>query len=233
MCEKILLIEKDAKMAEKQTAVWTSKGVRTERTDSMINGIKKLSSDNYLFIGINDDNIDCLPLLRTMRSVTRTPIFIGTGRFTTQSEVAALDNGANLYARWHMSPEDNMASVLAHLSNMSTRKTPLHKIMAYKDILLSPIQHIVYVGDKRIKLTRLEYDLLRYFMENRDIVLSYEQLCDNVWRDEYADAAPGVVKNAIKRVRRKISGGDKDRNLIENVWGVGFKFSAVSNSINQ
>ncbi len=52
MCEKILLIEKDAKMAEKQTAVWTSKGVQAERTDSMINGIKKLSSDNYLFIGI-------------------------------------------------------------------------------------------------------------------------------------------------------------------------------------
>ena len=163
MCEKILLIEKDAKLAEKQTAVWTSKGVQAERTDNMIGGIKKLSSDNYLFIGINDDNIDIWPSLSTLRSVTRTPIFIATSRFTTQSEVEALDNGANLYARWHLSPEDNMASVLAHLSNMSAREAPLHKILAYKDILLSPIQHSVYVEEKRKELTRLEYDLLRYF----------------------------------------------------------------------
>ncbi len=64
-----------------------------------------------------------------------------------------------------------MASVLAHLSNMSAREAPLHKILAYKDILLSPIQHSVYVEEKRKELTRLEYDLLRYFMENRGIDL--------------------------------------------------------------
>lgn len=228
MSDRYLLVEKNAELAAYQATAWEPRGMMMERADSMLEGIKRLEADVYLFVGINDDNVDFMPMLSTMRGITDTPIFIGTRRFTTQAEVDALGNGANLYARWHKTPADNMASVLAHLSNISVRKKPPISVFVHSDILLSPQQHCVYVENAKIEMTRLEFDLLRYFIENHDIVVSYSQIYERVWGAEYDEAALDVIKSAVKRVRGKISGGDKNRNLIESIRGVGFKFPSTN-----
>ncbi len=73
---KIPACQNDAELAEYQAAAWEPRGMRMERADSMIGGIKRLEADDYLFIGINDDNVDFLPMLSTMRGVTDTPILV-------------------------------------------------------------------------------------------------------------------------------------------------------------
>jgi len=81
-----------------------------ERVDNMTEGIEKLLLNEYLYVGINSDAVDFMPLLRTMRSVTHTPLLIVTGNFKTEDEVAALERGADLYARWHQTTEGSLGS---------------------------------------------------------------------------------------------------------------------------
>ena len=219
-------IDSDLDIAYKHADIWAVFDVGIDRVDNMIDGIKLLMQGDYLFVGINGDAVDFMPLLSTMRSVTNTPIFIVTGSFSTEKEVAALNNGADLYARWHDTPEDNIASVRAHIARKTERHKTPHKVLVYRDLLVSPFQRNVFVGNEKIDLTRQEFDLLHYMMEHQRQVLTFEQIYRTVWNYEYEESANDVVRSAIKRLRKKISGEDSDNSYIKNVRDVGYKLSA-------
>ena len=74
-------------------------------------------------------------------------------------------------------------------------------------------------------MTRIEFDILHFLMENRGHVLSSEQIYNHIWKDERAESIEEAVKSAVKRIRKKIGGHDTD--FIENVWGVGYRLPEV------
>jgi two-component system OmpR family response regulator len=221
---KYLAVDSDIDVANREALVWEKRAIGMERVDNMTDGIKKLMINEYLFFGINGGVIDFMPLLRTMSRATSSPIFIVTDNFSTQTEVNALENGADLYSRWHESTEDNILSVLANLSRKSERKASPRKVIIHGNLLLSPVQRSVYIKDREIELTRREFDLLHYFMINIEIVLSSESLYSHVWKNQCPEQADAVIKSAIKRLRKKITGTDEE-GYIETIREVGFKFS--------
>jgi DNA-binding response OmpR family regulator len=220
---KYLAIDSDVALANREAAAWKQRGIGMDRVDNMTDALKKLMANEYLYVGINGDVIDFMPLLKTMSTITNIPLLIVTSRFTTETEVAALRNGADLYARWHKSTEDNIASVLAHVARKSDRKTPPQKIHICCDVVLSPFLRSVFVKNRRVELTRLEFDLLQYLMFNHDIVLTYQQIYSRVWGNEYEATADGIIKSTMKRLRKKIGNDYRTYRMIENVRGIGFK----------
>jgi DNA-binding response OmpR family regulator len=162
-----------------------------------------------------------------MRSLTNIPILIATDSFTTQKEVAALENGADLYTPWHEKPEDNMASVMAHVTQLSERSKmprPSTKVMVYKGLLIAPIYRTVFVDNKRIDLTRQEYDLLYYLMMNHGKVLSYNEIFNSVWGSDYDGSERKVLRNAVKRLREKLKVDSKNIGHIKTVLDYGYTF---------
>ena len=93
---KYLSVDRDAEFNDAHVVIWAERGFGCDRVETMTAAIQKLMENEYIVVGINSDNIDFMPLLKTMRSVTITPILIATGSFTTEQEVAALENGADL-----------------------------------------------------------------------------------------------------------------------------------------
>ena len=158
-----LAIDSDVELAHSEAAVWkATRGIGMERVDNMTEGIKKLLSGKYLYVGINSDAVDCMALLRTMRNVTNTPILIATGNFITDDEVAAMGMGADLYARWHETTEDNIASVLAHVTRIVEQRTaplPPSNVIVCKNMLLAPFQQSVFVGNHKLDLTAKEFNV--------------------------------------------------------------------------
>lgn len=134
-----------------------------ECADSMTEAIKKLLTNEYICVGINADAIDFMPLLSTMRSVTNIPILIATGNFSTEKEVAALNSGADLYARWHESPEDNVSSVLSHIARKTARNATPRKIIAYRNLIIAPAQRYAFIDNEPLELTRHEFDFCRLY----------------------------------------------------------------------
>jgi len=120
--EKCLAVDSDIENAKLYVFEWAEHNVKMDRADDMAEAIQHLLSFNdYIFVGINGDAVDFMPLLKKMRSITNTQIMIVTSDFTTEKEIAALENGADLYARWHKNPKGNVASVLAHIARTSER----------------------------------------------------------------------------------------------------------------
>ena len=71
---KYLNIDTDLDIAYAHADIWAERGIGIDRVDNITEGIKLLMRNDYLFVGINADVIDFMPLLSTMRSVTNNPI---------------------------------------------------------------------------------------------------------------------------------------------------------------
>ena len=228
MSLKYINVDKDVDIANAHADVWKDLGIRLQRFDDMTETIQELlTNTEYLCITINSDTVDFMPLLSTMRSLTNIPILIATDSFTTQKEVAALENGADLYTPWHEKPEDNMASVMAHVTQLSERSKmprPSTKVMVYKGLLIAPIYRTVFVDNKRIDLTRQEYDLLYYLMMNHGKVLSYNEIFNSVWGSDYDGSERKVLRNAVKRLREKLKVDSKNIGHIKTVLDYGYTF---------
>ncbi len=234
MSEKCLAVDSDAAIADSYTTAWARHNISMDRADTMTDAIKKLLfCENYIFVGINGDAVNFMPLLSTMRSVTGTPILVVTSRFTTKAEVAALDSGADLFTLWHQSVEDNIASVLAHVAyaaRQPIRKVNPRKVMVYKDLLVASFryQRGVFVGNSKIDLTRREFDILYYLMANHGKALTYNQIYKRIWGQEYADTSRDVLRNAVKRLREKLRIDPDGTEYIETVRDVGYCFPLES-----
>lgn len=94
--------------------------------------------------------------------------------------------------------------------------------MVYKDILLDLDLREVFVCKNRVKLSKLEFNLLKFFMENRNTVLSRDEILDNVWRDK--DTKNEKTLNvAINRLKKRVE-LIKNSSYIFSIRGVGYKF---------
>ena len=94
----------------------------------------------------------------------------------------------------------------------------------FNEIAINPSERLVTVNNISLKLTKKEFDLLLYFVSNKDRILTKESICEYLWGD-YADNAGSLdfVYTHIKNLRKKIIdlGGE---DYIHTVYGVGYKF---------
>ena len=226
MEKKYLNVDSDVDIVDTHAAIWAEEHeVGVDRVDNMTEAIKKLlENDKYICVAINSDTVDFMPLLRTMRNtVPFMPILIVTGDFTTEKEIAALKNGADLYTRWHNTPNGNIDSVLAHIERITERRSSPQKVMIYKNLLVAPENYQVFVKNTEINLTKKEFDILYYFMENHDILLPYNKILNHIWGAE--NATTEVLWAHIKNIRKKLAEvSSYYENVVENVHGIGYKF---------
>jgi len=121
-----------------------------------------------------------------------------------------------------------MANIDA-LQERTKRRKPSLKLIPYGNILVVPKYRQVFGVDSEIELTRIDFDLLYLFLNNRNAILTPEQIYNRVWKNERAESIDDVVKSAIKRLRKKINGHDTENGIgfIENVRDVGYKLPTI------
>ena len=96
------------------------------------------------------------------------------------------------------------------------------EILEFKDLLINLKTYDAKAGDSLLDLTFMEYELLKFFVENQDSVWSREQLLEKVWGYDYFGGARTVDVH-VRRLRAKL--GDKRQDWIKTVHSVGYKFN--------
>jgi DNA-binding response OmpR family regulator len=223
---KILGIDRDINRINTHAAIFAERNIGTDRVDTMSEGVVLLLSNKYLFIAINSDTVDFMPMLGSMRSMTNTPIMVMTGSFTTEKEVAALEHGADLYARWHETPEGNIASVMAHIGRTAKRgkekKSP-PRVIICGNMLIMADHKMVFCKDAEIAFTSKEYGVLLLMLENRNMTVSLEQFALNLWGRE--SATDESVRKVMDKLRKKLSDADFRGAEIANYKGMGYRLT--------
>jgi DNA-binding response OmpR family regulator len=160
---KFLDIDRNVQCVDTHAAIWAERNIGVHRVNTMTEGVKLLRSNNCMFVAINADTVDFMPLLRALRGMTNAPILIGTDNFTTKKEIAALERGADLYARFHEAPEDNVSSVMAHVERITKRnreKIPPLQIITCGNMIVVVDNKMVFCKDTETFFTPKEYSVL-------------------------------------------------------------------------
>lgn len=159
------------------------------------------------------DGFTCLSEIRKTKNI---PVIMLSARKEEIDKLNSFDLGVDDYVTKPFSPKELVARVKAHLK----RTTSNNENYTYKNLIVDYKGRKVTINGKEVNLTPKEYELLTYFIKNKGIALSREQLLNNVWDyDYYGDDR--TVDTHIKMLRKSL--GDY-RNLIKTIREVGYKY---------
>ena len=172
-------------------------------------------------------DIDGFEVCRRIRaSNTRIGIIMLTARSQEMDKVTGLMTGADDYVTKPFSPAELTARVDALLRRAGDAPLVSASVgeISQPPFLLNMTDRVVEKNGKRLKLTQLEYQIMKLFMENPDKALTREEILDTVWGRGYFGEVKIVDVN-IRRLRLKIEDDAQEPRYIATVWGTGYKWS--------
>ena len=183
---------------------------------SAIEMVKNNSDIDIIVLDIMMPNMDGYTAYKEIKNISSIPTIILSARSEEYDKLMGFDLGIDDYLTKPFSPRELIARIKAILK----RDNKVMESYIYKDLKIDIKAHSVYIKNKEIELTPKEYELLLYFVENKSIALSREQLLGKIWGyDFFGDDR--TVDTHIKTLRSRLG---KYRDLIKTVRGVGYKF---------
>jgi DNA-binding response OmpR family regulator len=227
---KVLLIEDEKALAQSIAEFLQQENYLCETAMTFNEAIEKIHLYEYdcLLVDISLPDGNGLNIIRELKkSKIETGIIIISARNSLDDKITGLDIGADDYLTkpFHL-PELN-----ARLKSVIRRRAfgGSNEIL-FNEIRIDPDKMEVSVNKKPVVLTRKEYDLLIYFLANKDRVLSKESIAEHLWGDEIdmVDSFDFIYTH-IKNLRKKmLEKGSKD--YIRTVYGIGYKFLSHTES---
>ena len=169
--------------------------------------------------------IDGFEVCRRIRATnTRIGIIMLTARSQEMDKVTGLMTGADDYVTKPFSPAELTARVDALVRRSGGEEPPqVTGELSQPPFLLNTRNRTLEKNGQRIKLTQVEYSIMRVFMENPGKALSREEILDMVWGRDYFGELKIVDVN-IRRLRLKIEDNVQNPAYITTVWGYGYKW---------
>ena len=220
MPDKILLVEDEEKLARVVELELRYEGYEVEKAFDGREGLEKALSGGFdlILLDIMLPSMSGMEVLRRLRRESQVPVIMVTARDTVVDKVSGLDSGADDYITKPFEIEELLARIRAAL-----RKRPVRQeeaVLTAGPLAMDPERHEVTVKGTPVELTRREFDLLRYLLENKEKVISRESLLDNVWGFDFVGET-NAVDVYIRFLRAKIDEAFGIK-LIHTVRGVGY-----------
>ena len=171
-------------------------------------------------------DIDGFEVCRRIRmSNAQVGIIMLTARTQEMDKVTGLMTGADDYVTKPFSPAELTARVDALLRRAGDAPLVSAAVgeISQPPFLLNMTDRVVEKNGKRLKLTQLEYQIMKLFMENPDKALTREEILDMVWGHDYFGELKIVDVN-IRRLRLKIEDNATNPTYITTIWGFGYKW---------
>lgn len=176
-------------------------------------------------LDVNLPGIDGFEVCRRIRATnSRMGIIMLTARTLEMDKVTGLMTGADDYVTKPFSPAELTARVDALYRRSGGEENPFDTgEIAYPPFLLNTRNRTLEKNGERVKLTQVEYSVIKLFMDNPGKALSRDEILESVWgRDYYGEVK--IVDVNIRRLRLKVEDDPTNPKFINTVWGYGYKW---------
>lgn len=167
-----------------------------------------------------DDGYTILEQLKSMPSVKDVPVIMVTAKEAEFDKVKGLEGGADDYITKPFGMMEFVARVKAVLRRSARQNED--KELHYDELYLNVGRHEVRYREEKVDLTRKEFELLQYLLENKGLVMTRNQILCHVWGYDF-DGETRTVDVHVRTLRQKLG---EAGNLIETVRGVGYRIGA-------
>lgn len=222
MPEKILIVEDEFKIGRFVKLELEHEGYQVEQELDGRIGLEKALQGEYdlIILDIMLPSLNGMEILRRLRQVSNVPVIMLTAKDDIMDKVMGLDMGADDYIAKPFAIEE----LLARIRVVFKHKNQLQKksdILEINKLKLNLKKYSVSYDGQLLELTKKEFDLLKYLMLNANVVLTREQILENVWGYTY-EGDTNVVDVYIRYLRSKID--DRfQKKYIYTIRGVGYQ----------
>ena len=221
---KLLLVEDEKALSDSITEYLKREKYVCEASYTFDDAVEKISLYGYecIMVDINLPDGSGLDLVRMLKTDhPETGIIIISARNTLDDRVTGLDTGADDY----LVKPFHLSELNARIRSIIRRRAfSGSSEISFNELLVQPEKRLLSVNGQEVPLTRKEFDLLLFFLSNKDRVLSRESIAEHLWGDEtdLADSFDFLYSH-IKNLRKKImeKGGS---DYIRTIYGIGYKF---------
>lgn len=219
---RILIIEDEEKIARFIELELIHEGYEVEKAYNGRDGLElaKAHPFDLILLDIMLPELNGIEVLRRIRQFSEVPVILLTARDAVVDKVTGLDGGADDYITKPFAIEELLARIRAALRKNANHGISGSENLKIGQLELDPMKREVQVKGKQVYLTKKEFDLLHYLLENKNIVLSRETILDNIWGYDFSGET-NAIDVYIRYLRSKIEEpfGEK---FIHTVRGVGY-----------
>jgi len=220
---KILLIEDEKKIADTLSKGLKELDYHVETAYDGNIGMRLFDSGsfNMIITDINLPGMNGYDVCKTIRSRNQhIPIIMLTALSATDDKIEGFDAGADDYLVKPFEFKELLARIRALLKRTMNQQLPAGNILTVADLELDVDSKEVTRAGKAIKLTAKEFQLLEYFMRNRNRVVSRADIAERVWELDF-DTKTNVIDVYVNFLRKKIDKGFEPK-LIHTQVGMGY-----------
>lgn len=204
--ERILIIEDEEKIARFIEMELKYEGYEAEKVYNGRDGFLLATTKQFdlILLDIMLPELNGIEVLRRIRRVSDIPIILLTARDAVVDKVTGLDGGADDYITKPFAIEELLARIRAALrKNTLVNTTKPSSALIAGSLCLDPVKREVSVDGNLLDLTKREFDLLHYLLENKNIVISRETLLQHIWGYDFSGGT-NSVDVYIRYLRAKI-----------------------------
>ncbi len=225
MVKTILVVEDEATVREALARDLTAEGFAVITAADGLDGLAaaRARKPDLILLDLLLPGMDGLSVCRVLRRETDVPIIMLTARGTEMDRIVGLETGADDYVVKPFSMGELMARIRASLRRADRQASGPRTVLASGDLKVDLVARRAFLGDRELRLTLKEFDLLAELMRHRGAVLSRDLLLSQVWGYEYYGDSRTVDVH-VRSLREKIELDPSQPKRITTVRGVGYRF---------
>ncbi len=220
---KILLVDDEPNILNLLTAYLRPEGYEIYTASDGHAALKAARAYNpdLIVLDVMLPGLDGIEVLTQLRRESDVYVILLTARSEETDKIVGLTVGADDYVTKPFSPRELVARIKAAARRLQSGgvSAQTRRVLTFEHVRIDVFARNIWVDEKPISLTAIEFDLLKTLAENRGRVLTREQLLENVWGGAYYGEMR-VVDVHLGHIRQKLGRDD----LITTVRGVGYRF---------
>ncbi len=221
--QKILIIDDEEMILSMLKTCLQAEDFLVYTADSAKKALELLSAaPDLILLDINMPGMDGLEFCRHVREHISCPILFLTARVTERDVVTGLTAGGDDYITKPFRMEELLARIRAHLRR-EERKIRSADRKFDEELLIDYNARAVFWGGQELDFSKKEFEIIGLLSRNAGMVLDRETIYERLWGyDGEGDSI--VVKEHVRRIRNKLA-EHTEKNYIETVWGVGYRWA--------
>lgn len=224
----VLIIDDDMDVQTINDKVFRNIGANVKIAKNGADGLRYffLEKPDIVVLDVMMPEVDGFEVCSRIRQVSNVPIIMLTALNSDEEIIRGLESGADDFISKPYSPDILLARAKALLRRFEMpQESGIHgKYYSDGYLTIDLEKRIILVQGDPIKLTRTEYNLLAYLLQNAGWVRTFGQILENVWGPEYQGSLD-YVHVYISNLRRKIEEDPKHPLYLESEHGVGYRFN--------
>ena len=230
MKRNILVYNNQTKIAEKMIPLCTGEGLSVLVAAS-VEGLYEIlkSTELHLMlvdVELNDKGWDKgIEMIANLRRKSSIPLIVVSAQSAETAKIMALEAGADDYVTADCNPLELLARIKSQLrryTQLVNMCANIDRIYKVDDLIIDDAQRKVTVEGRNVRLTPIEYKILRLLVQQKGKVFSNSQISENIWHMQ-AIGADNTIAVHIRHIREKIEKNPKEPRYLKVVWGNGYK----------